>query len=117
MISTCFNFVAFHVQDTLTIDLLFIYYRGSYTNPIKELRMTSITYNLKHIGKDPVGSETYTSNMAVKVGDVIEVDTSDFHYISRIKELKSAYQLVISEPCNTYDMAYQLAIQQGFRLG
>ena len=79
--------------------------------------MALVRYKLKFVRKDYIKPRTYTSNHPVRVGDVIEIEAGDFRYVAAIRSLVLGPQLRISELCNSYDLAYSLAIKQGFRLG
>ena len=78
--------------------------------------MALIRYRLKFNLKDYKKPQTYSSNGSVRVGDVIEIEAGDFRYVARVRCLVFGPQLGISEPCNSYDLAYLLSIKQGYRL-
>jgi len=79
--------------------------------------MATIRYKLKFVVKDYKKPRIYTAKHPVRVGDVIEIEAGDFRFVSTIRSLIFGPQLGISELCDSYDLAYLLAVQQGYRLG
>ena len=76
--------------------------------------MPLLTYKLKYGLKGLKHKTTYTTETSVIDGDVIEVDTGDFRYVAKVKQLGDSYQLVLSGPLDSNKRAYLESIQQRY---
>ncbi|NRA15443.1 MAG: hypothetical protein HRU04_08095 [Oceanospirillaceae bacterium] len=71
-------------------------------------------YALKYlIDSDGIQPKAYSSEVEPYTGDVIELDTGDYHCVVKINRLKATNQLILSEPATSHDEAFRLASQSG----
>ncbi|MCJ8337084.1 MAG: hypothetical protein MJK10_01310 [Pseudomonadales bacterium] len=58
--------------------------------------MAYTTYKLKYIERSRNKPKTYTSVNSVVAGDVIEIETGDFRYVSKVRKLVFGLLLILS---------------------
>ena len=107
MMTSCSNCAVSRFRHTKN------YYQSFHNNQAQELRMTSRTYKLKYIHDALNHPKSFTSNTSVTTCDVIEVDTGDFRYVEKIEERENGYQLFLSGPLESGELAYLSSIRQG----
>jgi hypothetical protein len=75
---------------------------------------TVYTYKLKYrADDDDMDPKTHTSETPINQGDIIEIDSGNYHYVSLCHKLKSGVQLELSKSGQDLDDAYLLAEQYG----
>ena len=70
------------------------------------------TYKLKCLQRLRNKPQTYTSVTPVIAGDVIEVETDDFRYVSKVRKLLYGPQLVISDSLDPNERSSLSAVKQ-----
>lgn len=72
------------------------------------------SFRLKYLADaDDMQPKTYSTDLKPLIGDVIQIDNGDYHCITKINQLKSGGQLVLSKSGQNDDAAYLLAQQLG----
>ncbi|EPJ49127.1 MAG: hypothetical protein OFPI_26380 [Osedax symbiont Rs2] len=71
-------------------------------------------YALKYLNNsDGIQPKAYSTEIEPYTGDVIELDSGDYHCVVKINRLKATNQLILSEPATTHEEAFRLASQSG----
>lgn len=71
-------------------------------------------YKLKYrADNDDMDPKTHISEKVINKGDIIEIDSGNFHYVSQRRSLQRGEQLELSKSAQDLDEAYLLAEQYG----